>query len=162
MYLPIGTILPYSGTIDAITRSKLANDGFLPCDGSNYSCAIYKDLYSVIKNTYGGNSTAFLVPDYRGLFLRGCDAGRGEDPGVSGRSGGTGSDRIGSRQDDAFRSHSHFVGYKHHRSFCGANDSDHPIKNCNGSNYSTGESGGNETRPKNIYVNYIIYAGIFN
>jgi microcystin-dependent protein len=84
---PVGTILAYAG--------QAAPAGYLMCNGQAVSRAQYASLFSIIGTTYGaGNgSTTFNVPDLRGEFLRGLDAGRGVD---SGRT-------LGSSQPHAFQ-----------------------------------------------------------
>lgn len=59
--IPIGTILQYGGDI--------APPGWLMCDGSILSVAIYNSLHSVIRWKYNPsltNSLNFKLPDYRG------------------------------------------------------------------------------------------------
>lgn len=155
---PVGCVLPYAGSSANDAVIKLHADGFLFCNGARYSKDAYSELYAVIGGIYGREtSTEFNVPDYRGLFMRGSDMGCGRDSDWNSRPNTPGtSDKVGSYQDDMYRSHNHFVGNVHYRSFCGANDSDKPIKNCRGDSYYTSSSGGSETRPKNIAVNYII------
>lgn len=72
---PAGVIMSFAGAT--------APAGFLICDGSAVSRTTYADLFAVIGTTYGaGNgSTTFNLPDLRGEFIRGADAGRGIDPG---------------------------------------------------------------------------------
>jgi microcystin-dependent protein len=67
------SIAPPIGSIMAYVSSIVAPDGWLICDGSAVSRAIYAGLFSVIGTTFGsGNaSTTFNLPDYRGAFLRG-------------------------------------------------------------------------------------------
>ena len=60
---PLGTVLSYAGNI--IPR------GFLVCDGTSYKVADYPDLYAVIGNTYGGDSTNFNVPNLVDKFVQG-------------------------------------------------------------------------------------------
>ena len=60
---PIGIIQAFSGT--TIPR------GFLLCDGASYKVADYPDLYAVIGNTYGGDSTNFNVPNLIDKFIQG-------------------------------------------------------------------------------------------
>lgn len=60
---PLGTVLSYAGNI--IPR------GFLVCDGASYKVADYPDLYAVIGNTYGGDSTNFNVPNLVDKFVQG-------------------------------------------------------------------------------------------
>lgn len=66
--VPPGTVIAYAGSD--------APAGWLICDGASLSKTTYAALYGVIGTTYGGTSTTFLIPDYRGFFLRGLDAGR--------------------------------------------------------------------------------------
>lgn len=60
---PIGVVQVFSG--NTIPR------GYLACDGASYPTTEYPDLYAVIGNTYGGDSTNFNVPDYRETVLVG-------------------------------------------------------------------------------------------
>lgn len=52
--LPVGTILPFAG-------SSIPT-GFLACNGAGVRATTYANLYAVIGNTYGGNSTTFNLP----------------------------------------------------------------------------------------------------
>lgn len=61
---PVGVIQPFASDTN-IPR------GYLLCDGASYKVAEYPDLYAVIGNTYGGDSTNFNVPDYRETVLVG-------------------------------------------------------------------------------------------
>jgi microcystin-dependent protein len=125
----------------------------------------------VIGNRFGqgDGSTSFHLPDLRGRFLRGRDAGAGRDPDRNARTtmnaGGAVGDLVGSVQGDEMRSHSH-----------GYNDIYYSENGGNGSIFTNGKgsgdsdndnepyeisrtsnaTGGNETRPQNAYVNYII------
>ena len=168
--VPIGTILIYSGSTDngtdegRLNRAALSAQGYLICDGAEVAVKDYGTLYGLIQNYYGkpSNNTLFRLPDLRGVFLRGTDYGRGLDPDRNNRSfggytGATGN-QVGSMQQDQLKSHKHFMGYLHKRSFMGGNASDKPIKDCDGSDYYTRDTGGNETRPVNLNVNYIIKA----
>lgn len=73
--VPIGAILPFG--------AATVPSGYLPCNGSNVSRETYAGLFAVIGTTFGvGNgTTTFTLPDLRGEFLRGLDAGRGVDSG---------------------------------------------------------------------------------
>lgn len=57
--------------------------GWLAANGSVVSRTTYANLFAAIGTTYGaGNgSTTFNLPDCRGMFIRGWDAGRGQDAG---------------------------------------------------------------------------------
>lgn len=72
-----------------------APDGYLPANGAAVSRTVYSRLFSVIGTTFGagdGGST-FNLPDLRGEFLRGWDAGRNLDTGRG----------FGTEQGDAIR-----------------------------------------------------------
>lgn len=73
--MPAGSIISFAGAA--------APAGFLICDGSAISRTDYADLFAVLGTTYGvGNgTTTFNIPDLRGEFIRGADAGKGTDPG---------------------------------------------------------------------------------
>jgi microcystin-dependent protein len=134
----------------------------------------------------GGDGVAtFNLPDYRGRFLRGVDGDAGVDPdsasrsapqaansAVTGGSGNTG-DNVGSVEGDAFASHAHGVvdsGRAHSLTVSTVNvarinnygSGTYPINFASSATQSafTGISitstGGAETRPTNIAVNYII------
>ena len=71
----VGFVLPYYG--------ETAPPGTLACDGSEISREAYKELFAVLgtKAGAGDGSTTFNLPDLRGEFIRGWDAGRGVDAG---------------------------------------------------------------------------------
>lgn len=77
---PIGAVVAFAG--DKLPKAN--SGGWLACDGSNYPPADddYKTLFGVIDFIYGKDPTTgnFLVPDYRGQFLRGTDARSNNDP----------------------------------------------------------------------------------
>ncbi len=152
--LPTGGILPYAG---ASTPS-----GYLLCDGSAVSRTTFSTLFAAIATAYGiGNgTTTFNLPDLRGLFPRGVNNGSGNDPDAAGRTatnGGNSGDNVGSVQSDMYTSHTHQYGTPRNTGAGGApwvaNAQATPV--IDGS-YTTSASGGNETRPKNVYVNFII------
>ena len=60
---PIGVIQAFSGTTIPY--------GYLLADGASYKVADYPDLYAVIGNTYGGDSTNFNVPNLIDKFIQG-------------------------------------------------------------------------------------------
>ena len=67
--LPPGVIVPYG--------VSAAPTGFLLCDGTAVSRTTYSALFAVVSSLYGdGNgSSTFNVPDLRGRFIAGWDAG---------------------------------------------------------------------------------------
>ena len=109
MTVPIGTILPYGGLVDGNARGELARQGWLVCDGEEYSEEDYPELDNTIGVYYGTPSRPgmFKVPDLRGRFVRGVDAGAGRDPDVESRSGGHQQTKLGSVQEDGMQAHKH-------------------------------------------------------
>ncbi len=159
MTVPIGTILAYAGLVDGNARGELARQGWLVCDGEEYSEDEYSELENTIGIIYGTPSRPgmFKVPDLRGRFVRGVDAGAGRDPDVESRSGGDVRTKLGSVQDDEFKEHTHSMGRNDGKPGTGRAAEIHNLEYPLFS-YPTSSTGGNETRPKNIYVNWIIKA----
>lgn len=117
--VPTGMWAPYSG--DA------APTGWLLCDGTAVSRTLYSALYGVLgtKHGAGDGTTTFNLPDMRGMFVRGHDAGAGHDPEASSRTaaaaGGNTGDAIGSLQGDEVGTHGHGVTDPTHEHALGAN-----------------------------------------
>lgn len=111
--------------------------GWLTADGSLVSRTTYASLFASIGTTYGvgDGSTTFALPDLRGEFLRGWDNGRGVDTGRA----------IGTAQADAFKSHTHDIGF-YSSPYSGSGGGGLAFS---GSQQS-GATGGTETRPRNI------------
>jgi len=139
-YVPVGAAVPFfGGTVHV---------GFLKANGSAVSRTLYAALFAEIGTTYGvgDGSTTFTLPDSRGEFLRGWDDARGIDAGRA----------LGSWQADDFKSHAH------------ASSANATPNNTNGGNsgglYSllaglgstTAATGGTETRPRNLAVQFLI------
>jgi microcystin-dependent protein len=152
--MPVGAVLPYFGAT--------APEGWLLCDGDAISRIMYSDLFEAIGTScgQGDGEETFNLPDLRGRFLRGVDGGAGNDPDRLTRTdlnnlGGNTGDNVGSYQSDALRSHNHTVNAlgtgqvasgSNGWAFFGSGSTGGVINN----------SGGNETRPVNVYCNYII------
>ena len=134
---PIGTIVTSILNIDNFTGQT--GDSWVLADGRNVSGSKYA--------TVTGNNT---IPDLRGVFLRGHDPSNVHDPDTR---------TVGSLQSDEFRSHTHSI-----------NNADLVRRNVSGSpNFAPGtggfsptatltnnNSGGAETRPVNVAVNYFV------
>lgn len=73
---------PPSGSVSAFAGQS-APSGYLLCNGQAVSRTAYAALFAAIGTTYGAGdgTTTFNVPDLRGEFVRGLDAGRGVDAG---------------------------------------------------------------------------------
>lgn len=109
-------------------------------------------LSSVLNGRYGeGPNGRSMLPDMRGYFTRAWDNGAKVDPNASGRTAwGTGSvtgDHVGTVQPDAFASHDHpydtFVSSTTSQPGSGST-AVAPSK------ANTKQTGGDETRPKNV------------
>ncbi len=165
---PPGLINPFGGTV--------APTGWLPCDGSSVLQTDFPALFTAIGTAYGSaDASHFNVPDLRGQFLRGADTfGAGSasrDPDKAGRTamntGGATGDNVGSVQTNQVQSHTHTATAKHSPSAGSTAGAAFSLTNSIVSPYSTidatytdlvinSATGGNETRPINAYVNYII------
>lgn len=170
--VPAGAIAMFGGGVASLPS------GWLLCDGAAYSPETYTRLYDAIGFNYGKDGSNFRVPDFRGMFARGVDYGRGKDSDASTRYSANGSlagDAPGSYQDDEFQEHTHSGGKVTVSSFSSTigpggsvpktfvasvtqsgNISGPPIANDEGDD---DPRFGDETRPKNLGVNFIISAG---
>ena len=207
---PVGTIVTFAGDD--------APAGYVRCDGTSYSRtdARFLELFARLSTANGAtvsprwgfvDATNFRVPDLRGVFLRGVDSGRGQDPDANSRTaaypnGSTGG-VVGSYQDSDNRSHQHNVSLSgntgdagNHNHGVNANpgerglirrsatsDPNWTTDGADGGGRGTepdvvnapsaipfdgnhshsisrsgvsGATGGSESRPKNVYVNYFI------
>lgn len=102
--LPVGTIIAWGGT-----SSSVPSDWML-CNGKALSKSAYPELLAAIGTSWGSRGAKFNLPDLRGRFLRGEDAGTGRDPDVNKRTpsnpGGSASG-VGSVQEDMAQDHTH-------------------------------------------------------
>ena len=144
----VGTISAYGG--------NTAPTGWLLCDGTAVSQTTYADLFAVIGCNFGCSGGNFNLPDLRGRFLRGRDGGSGRDPDSGTRlamsTGGNTADNVGSVQVDDFKSHIHSANWAPGGGGGGGAALD-PLRN---NIWNTNATGGNETRPVNAYVNFMI------
>ena len=159
-----------TGIVVAFASDKIP-DGWELCDGRmlDKNNPRFRQLFEAIGTVHGGDANPnFQLPDYRGLFLRGTDRNAGRDRDSANRRSpgqnntGNGGALVGSVQDDAFAQHSHTIPGFHLEAdggsgFDGAgmdtnSNRNHPMTH----DYGTSGVGGTETRPKNVYVNYII------
>lgn len=134
--VPTGTVVAFAGT--------QAPANYLICNGAELSRELYDRLFAVIGTAYGSGDgvTTFQLPDLRGEFIRGWDAGRGVDVGRE----------LATVQLDEFKSHNHPIG-TYYTNGAGSSSAINPSSN---SHAMSGYAGGNETRPRNVAMNYII------
>ena len=174
--MPAGTIVSYGG--------ETIPDGWLLCDGSEVSRSQYANLYAAIGTAwgYGDNAATFNLPDMRGVFLRGVTGVSGDDADTTTRvprqDGGNSGNKVGSYQDDAIRNITGSISSNgtYGTAIFGGNPSTsgaiersttHNWNNAGNNVGGTLYSGftfnasrvvpvGNDNRPKNVYVYYII------
>lgn len=164
---PVGSVMAYAGSA--------APSGWLLCNGDAINRVTYAALFAVIGTTHGqgDGSSTFNIPDYRGRFLRMVTGASSNDPDAASRTamgtnGNTGNN-VGSIQSHLFASHNHGGGNHGHSSsgsfgaggglaMQGSDGGGIPfgVSNVNSSGTIITTQGGNETRPINAYVNYII------
>ena len=147
---PIGGVVAYAGPIDDQHRLP---PGWMLCDGQALKSSEYGELFAAIGTANGdgrdvsNNKVAdFNLPDYRGYFLRGADSNSARDsgqrtdpkPGIEVKANAAG--RVGSVEMDEIHRHNH--GYVN--TFGQVAQSDH--------------AGADESRPKNVSVNWLIRA----
>ncbi len=155
--MPVGSLL--------IWFFNRVPQGFLRAAGQLLKRSDYSELWEVVRqsneaiaeNQWGGRKgcfslgdgrTNFRLPDLRDYFIRGITESR----------------PIGSHQNDEIRSHNHQIIRT--KSFPGDNnDTDYSISKLASTNkwgvfvepkHATTHTGGNETRPKNIALNFCI------
>jgi phage-related tail fiber protein len=143
----ISTAVP-SGTIINVAMNT-APSGYLKANGAAVSRSTYAALFTAIGSTFGvgDGSTTFNVPDLRGEFVRGWDDSRGID----------GSRVFGSAQAGELEAHLHDVptrGYSGNASSYGhtvtSTISAGGTQTDTSGTEETANTGGTETRPRNI------------
>ena len=166
---PVGSIMPYAADLEP--------NGWLMCHGEGYKKAEWnKALFDKIGYRFGnltGDPDYFKVPDLRGLFLRGRSGNdlerrdpdrddRKENKGS--RSQGAVGNRVGSIQGHAIAAHEHTYVHTTGENRLGDHggsshfsvDARVPTSTTEGGKEKDGFNGGKETRPRNMYVNFII------
>jgi Phage Tail Collar Domain len=173
MSLPIGTVIAFAGSADSL--DGLENDGWFVCDGRQLQTGDYPDLHGVIGDQYGSGPDYFNLPQLSGMFLRGIDPNGKVDPDTASRtspdpsSTKTAGPIVGSRQSHQLLNHVHNWdgnfgtisdrGDELDIQLAASNKTD-PGSGDRGTQATTNrDGGGNETRPSNVYVYYLIYAG---
>ena len=162
--VPTGTIAPHT--------AETPPPGWLSCDGNTLSSTepANKALFQVIGTSFGTQGTgAFKLPDLRGVFLRGVNGKRKDwrygDLNLemdylnkyrkASAAGGATGNNVGSSQADGFMSHFHM--YKLSLITTGDDGSTQNYERFNRHSAQTSENGlGEESRPRNLAVHYII------
>jgi len=184
--LPVGALVAFAGQLGAPIPNSASPPtsfaasppetepleawGWMLCDGRTLSIYLYPELFAALGYLYGGSGGSFNIPDYRGHFWRGVDAGAGVDPDIAQRSppaGGNAPADVGSLQSFALQDHEHTYLYAQ-TTAAPAQSGDtagaplgNPKPTQDGPVNATSPAkpvqvSPNETRPSNIYVNYLI------
>jgi microcystin-dependent protein len=156
-----------------------APSGYLKCNGAAVSRTTYADLFTIIGTTHGAGdgSTTFNVPDLRGEFVRGWDDSRGVD---SGRSFGSSQSGQNAQHNHTATATSTSTvndpGHLHNVAYSNSDSGDGVIEESgqgfNGfeptetattgitvstsTSVSVANQGGNEARPRNVAMMYVI------
>lgn len=184
--LPYGTVIAYAGKLTSLgTREEplptelihliypQRHTGWFLCNGAPMLKSRYWNLFHALQFIYGkgmeNSNTVFKLPDYTGQFLRGLLPETAEDPSNEDRTQAAGPDAeangVGSTQENMVQKHEH-----QYNAFPGAPTPGKPEKESalakatveftKGLFVDEKSISGSETRPKNTYVNYLIYAGL--
>ncbi len=175
--VPIGTVLAFAGDAsDPATAAQLRDEGWFPCFGQPLAADEYKGLFNVVQYFFGGTAGTFSLPDLRGQFVRGARAASRTG---SGGSVGTNQGyttmlpmhRAETKGDSlldvaAAGEHTHTLAYLpsdqagsyytagHWTAEFGG---DNTMVDASGLHWHAIDGGGDkETRPVNVYVDFII------
>jgi hypothetical protein len=137
--LPVGSVI--ASYLSPQQMKETYGDEWILADGSEISTKTM--LYQLTGKT--------RLPDLRGVFIRGLNVNRNdgkEDPDGQSRD-------VGDYQDDDFERHQHKIQTAGiwHRSFQGEGGSPRTAFEAGG---STGDTGGKETRSRNVALYYYI------
>lgn len=182
--VPAGTIVAYAGEIKPFSPNTpdpapnqnvpilaVAYSGWVLCDGQYLKISDFPQLFAAIGFLYGQQGDdQFRIPDLRGFFLRGAHGelnnvdpdAKKRTPAANGTATGPGS-----IQGSAIQSHKHKYQMPQSSTPAGdkgtaiatkiAQDSDVPdLDSMSGQTPLQDKVSLDETRPVNIYVNYLI------
>lgn len=131
--VPVGTIIAWP-----VAQNPADMENWLECNGQSISASVYPELSALV---------GAKVPDFRGVFLRGVDAGKGYDIGRI----------VGSYQEDMVGPHVHRMKFWRHNADGGGIWA-YPKYDADDGTLWTHPNDGLETRPKNMSVRYFIRA----
>ncbi|MFL6844258.1 MAG: tail fiber protein [Allosphingosinicella sp.] len=183
---PVGSVVAFAGKLgppDALTSPPqpasspptpaagttwpIEATGWMACDGRMLLVAAYPELFQALGYLYGGSDLSFAVPNYGGYFMRGMGGVAAVDPEPATRTAAPGGEQagVGSTQGFALQTHEH--NYLESQASApgetGEAGAPGPTtkKTQGGPVTADGASppvqvSPKETRPVNIYVNYII------
>ena len=164
----VQSLVPPSGSIVMFAGENVPA-GWLECNGAGaIPAATYPNLATALVSVenaanyiYGGTVAGgtFTLPDLRGQFVRGWNHGAGIDPDAATRTNrgdGVTGDHVGTKQVDGFKSHVHSGQVVSTSTNAGTTGSGGSNLYVTGQSANTGATGGNETRPINVYMMFII------
>lgn len=148
---PIGTVLPFSGSVTDIPT------GWLHCNGASFNTELYPELFALIGYKFGGSGSFYHVPETRLTFLRGGNTD----------SGTTGGSSTATLSGIHIPAHTHTVtGYTTSAAFVGTGATTRYPPTSNGTTVASGSYGGSAgvaqpfaIIPPYVEVIYMIYAG---
>jgi microcystin-dependent protein len=170
---PVGSVMAFAGSLDAQDDpwTNLQFFTWRTCDGAALSRLEFPDLFSALGYTYGGADNSFCLPDYAGYFFRALATTPEQDPDIGDRKAASATAKatgVGSTQQDALQDHVHPHGTTILTQT--AQSGGPPVVESadTGSPETTKATpvpgrtippvsvSEYETRPKNVYVNWII------
>ncbi len=182
--VPAGTIVAYAGEIKTFSPNTpdppsnpkvpvvaVAYSGWILCDGQALKIYEFPQLFAAIGFLYGQQGDdQFRIPDLRGFFLRGAHGELNNvDPDAQKRTPATNGSVTGpgSIQGSAIQSHKHKYQMPQSATVAGdkgpalsttiAQDTEAPdLDSMSGKTPLQDKVSADETRPVNIYVNYLI------
>jgi hypothetical protein len=178
--IPAGSYFNAHNSLGSNFYIWMSKDGIGTDPNVSGSIGIKCDIFNTDSNTQIANEVTvsvngkyFAVPDLRGVFLRMKTGASNVDPDAnyrSDRGDGIGGNNLGTIEDFEVQSHEHFsvrdigpghdsYGTSHSSAYAGGGGGGWGNGNLypNSTNAAhTDWTGGNETRPVNVYVNYFI------
>lgn len=158
---PVGGIMMWG--------TETAPTGWLHCNGASLArTGTYAGLFAVIGTMYGAaDANHFNLPDLRGRFVRGWDNSHADDPDAASRTvpAATGAtltagDHVGTEQADDYKAHTHKICAATNQtpSSTALNFGQSPATatEYSGVLLNAPATGGNETRPDNTALMFII------
>jgi hypothetical protein len=137
-----------SSAVGAVQSAMITEAQFQAQFGTGWVLA---DGRSVAGSKYASITGSANIPDLRGMVLRGKNNGR-----VDGKENPDGDSSLGTYQSDEFKSHYHIFSINYNSGALSGAQGNTPNAGANTFNGNTDNSGGNETRMKNVTVNYFI------
>jgi microcystin-dependent protein len=177
VYIPVGSIVAFAGQVLAKGHgpgplehtTDVVPMGWMVCDGRALYISEYPALFETIGFLYGKgkNGETFNIPDYRGYFLRCIGTGEGSQEERKAASEKGETDGVGSTQEDAVLAHAHDYEFlsEHSPGEPGSAKTYTPGSTpkqttgpltLEGAPLKKQQVSQYETRPKNVFVHYLI------